>query len=161
MIIAWCQTIGWMRKRLSDLRTDHWRCVWHCLNGTRFPSYWPILAASDQSPASVWSSADSRGPNWVFGHRKVFLSRWSPSTPTKHTAKSVWPLQLSFQLNNLYNDLNSAQSHPFFTCHHSLTYTLDSTHINPMVFQLLPSSFDLNVKCIPFDVAISYWTYIM
>jgi len=39
-------------------------CVaWCCLDGTQHSSYWPILAVSDQSPASIWSVVDNRGPN--------------------------------------------------------------------------------------------------
>lgn len=44
-------------------------CVtWPYLDGTQYLSFWSILIAPDQWPASIFSIIDNKSPNCVFGY---------------------------------------------------------------------------------------------
>ena len=99
VIIAWCQVwaIRRVRYNLPSGVSLTICAAWPSLDGTQQPSYWPILAASRRSPASIWSVVDSIGPNWVIGPMGAAHSGWFPSNPTKHKVKPSWPLIRAWQ----------------------------------------------------------------
>ncbi|GFX33096.1 hypothetical protein TNCV_5042641 [Trichonephila clavipes] len=83
-------------------------CVaWRCPDVTQHLFYWPILAISDQSLASISPIVDSTYLNLVFGHTEATHNKLFIYSPPKYTEEPSWPVVLVWP--------------PFELLHHALT----------------------------------------